>query len=246
MERKMGRKMDVTIPKTIHLCWFSGDAYPPLIAKCLHSWEREMPDYTVRVWTLRDVQGLGLPFVDEALSVRKWAFAADVVRLYALYHEGGVYLDSDFYVKRDLTPLLTEEFVSAVEQTDHGIYVQPAFMASVKGHPYVGALLDFYRDRHFILPDGSYDMKLIAPDYYTQVATRFGFRPEDCTQQFGHILIHPSRLIAPNPGADNPSAYGIHACEHSWIYDGWLLSRLRRVKRAVMKWLSAHWRQVRA
>ena len=38
------------IPKIIHLCWLSGDPYPPKIAKCLKSWEKYLPDYEIILW----------------------------------------------------------------------------------------------------------------------------------------------------------------------------------------------------
>lgn len=78
-------------PKIIHLCWFSKDPYPLEIKICLASWKRVLPDYTVRVWTYEDAKAIGCKYIDQALSVRKWAFAADVVRFYAVYKEGGVY-----------------------------------------------------------------------------------------------------------------------------------------------------------
>lgn len=42
----------------------------------------------------------GFDFVKEAISAKMWAFAADVIRLYAVYHDGGVYMDSDIYVRK--------------------------------------------------------------------------------------------------------------------------------------------------
>lgn len=92
-------------PKIIHLCWFSKDPYPLEIKICLASWKRVLPDYTVRVWTYEDAKAIGCKYIDQALSVRKWAFAADVVRFYAVYKEGGVYMDSDIYLRKRLTGL---------------------------------------------------------------------------------------------------------------------------------------------
>lgn len=90
------------IPKTIHLCWFSTDPYPVEIKVCLNSWKQILPDYTIKLWTYKDAQAIGIPYVNEALSARKWAFAADVVRFYAVYTEGGVYMIVIFYSKNDL------------------------------------------------------------------------------------------------------------------------------------------------
>lgn len=101
------------VPKIIHLCWFSDDPYPVEIKICLKSWERVLPDYKVRVWNYADAQSIGCRFIDEALAAKKWAFAADVVRFYAIYKEGGVYMDSDILVERRFDSFIPEKgFVS--------------------------------------------------------------------------------------------------------------------------------------
>ena len=82
------------IPKIIHLCWFSNDPYPVEIKVCLDSWKRLLPDFEVRLWDYDAAKAIGIPFIDEALANRKWAFAADVVRFYAVWKEGGVYMSA--------------------------------------------------------------------------------------------------------------------------------------------------------
>jgi hypothetical protein len=233
-------KIFMETPKIIHLCWFSGDEYPYIIAKCIQSWREQMPDYTIRIWTYQDALATGLLFVEQALSVRKWAFAADAVRAYALYTEGGVYLDSDVYLKKNVTPLLNGDFVSFIEKhTDAeghvlGFTPQPAFLASPKGHPFAKALVDFYRNRSFVQPDGSWDMQVIAPEYYARISESFGFRRIDETQRFAGVTLYSSRLFASTPGMDTPEAYGIHACEHNWAFSKWHL-RLRYFKQTMLR-----------
>lgn len=90
------------IPKIIHLCWFSDDPFPVEIKICLDTWKRILPDYKVRRWTYQDAKAIGCQFIDEALKAKKWAFAADVVRFYAVYNEGGIYMDSDIFIKNAL------------------------------------------------------------------------------------------------------------------------------------------------
>ena len=60
-------------------------------------------------------KSLGIAYVNEALRLKKWAFAADVVRLYALYTYGGVYLDSDIFLKKNIDELTSNNFISAIE-----------------------------------------------------------------------------------------------------------------------------------
>ena len=73
------------IPKIIHLCWISGDPYPPLIDKCIRSWKAVLPDYEVVVWDYDKVMSLGYKWIRQAVEEKKYAFAADCVRFYALW-----------------------------------------------------------------------------------------------------------------------------------------------------------------
>ena len=47
-----------------------------------------------------------MPWVKQAFEAKKYAFAADYIRFYALYNYGGIYLDSDVEVLRSFDPLL--------------------------------------------------------------------------------------------------------------------------------------------
>ena len=84
------------IPKIIHFCWLSNDPYPKEIRQCMDSWKKVMPDYEIKLWNMETFDVSSAPvYVQEAVKARKWAFAADYIRMYALYTEGGIYLDSD-------------------------------------------------------------------------------------------------------------------------------------------------------
>jgi mannosyltransferase OCH1-like enzyme len=86
------------IPKIIHYTWFSGDEMPQVIKECIASWKRILPEYELRLWDYNAIKDIDSVFLKEALEVKKWAYAADFVRLYALYNEGGIYLDTDVMV----------------------------------------------------------------------------------------------------------------------------------------------------
>ncbi|MEO6532845.1 MAG: glycosyltransferase, partial [Pseudolysinimonas sp.] len=110
------------IPKKIHYCWLSGDPKPPEIQECIDSWQKVMPDYELICWDMDRFDVDSVPFVREAVSVRKWAFAADYIRLFAVQSEGGIYLDSDVLVKQRFDDYLAYDFFSSVEY--HGNVVE--------------------------------------------------------------------------------------------------------------------------
>lgn len=235
------------IPKTIHLCWFSGDEYPDEIKTCIQSWKDNLADYKIKIWTKEMALNSGIPYVKEAISVKKWAFAADVIRLYALYTEGGVYMDSDIAIRARFDDFLTNELILFQEyhpalvkkskrnkldkngynlnigQSVDGIGIQAAFMMGVKGHPFIKTLLQHYENRHFINKDGSFDMDIIAPAVYANYAEGIGYRYVDEIQQFQNITIYPSRYIAGSYFEIYDESIALHCCSHSWFESSFLL-----------------------
>ena len=103
------------IPKQIHLCWLSGDPYPAKIEKCLASWKKFLPDYEVVLWDTKRFDLDAVPWVKQAFEAKKYAFAADSIRFYALYNYGGIYLDSDVEVLRSFDPLLDLPYFAGAE-----------------------------------------------------------------------------------------------------------------------------------
>ena len=177
------------IPKIIHYCWFSGDQMPQRLLDCIESWKIVMPDYELRLWDMESLKELrGIPWIEEALSVKKWAFVADYVRLYALYNYGGIYLDTDVRAIKSFDPFLGHRGFSGIEWNqrcyyDHntpcntGINVEFAVIGAEKGHPVISECLAYYKDRHFIV-DGEMDMRVI-PEIMTPIVKRFGFNDKD-------------------------------------------------------------------
>ncbi len=151
------------IPKIIHLCWFSNDPYPVEIKVCLDSWKRVLPDFNIKLWKYEDAKALGIKYVDQALEQRKWAFAADVVRFYAVYNEGGVYMDSDIFIYRRFDEFMNDKMVTFNEcfNREGQLGLQAAFFTLQFGYQnddveqHLGAL-KVYPTR-FLTPTKSHD-----------------------------------------------------------------------------------------
>ena len=111
------------IPKIIHYCWLSGEEKPQRILDCIESWRRVMPDYEIVCWDMERFDIHSVPWVEQACEHGKWAFAADYIRLYALYHCGGIYLDSDVRVLKRFDPYLEHRAFGGIELwEDHLIW----------------------------------------------------------------------------------------------------------------------------
>lgn len=207
------------IPKIIHLCWFSNDPFPVEIKICLDSWKRVLPDYEVRRWTYEDAKAIGCRFIDEALAARKWAFAADVVRFYAVYKEGGVYMDSDILIKKRFDRFIPEHgFATFHEHIGQQLQLQAAFLMGEKGNAYYKAVFDYYNLRPFLKPDGTYDLT-ISPVVMLDMAYARGYKPEDTEQYLeDDVVIYPGYYLTPcNRGVEvHPDAFALHTIYGSW------------------------------
>lgn len=230
------------IPKIIHFCWLSNEPYPKLIEKCISSWEKTLSDYQIKKWDTTNFDVNSVPFVKEAFEHRKWAFAADYIRLYALYTEGGVYLDSDVFVRKSFNDFLENSFFTSIEYNDKdyveslssklinkngdlnidsiiipGLGLQAAVIGSVKEHPYIKDCLDYYTGKHFVLANGSYNNQIIAPDILAHNAIKYGFKYKNSKQVLDNgMLILPSNFVAGHPKIQHHNNLAIHCCTGTW------------------------------
>ncbi len=154
------------IPKVIHYCWFGRGEMPQLALKCISSWKKYLPDYKLKLWNEDNFDINSIPYVKEAYEARKFAFVTDYVRLYALYHEGGIYMDTDVEVLKSLNDLLSLPAFSGYESNKFSNF-PTGLMASEANGIWVKEQLDYYTDRHFLQQDGSLDLTT-----NTQIITR--------------------------------------------------------------------------
>lgn len=221
------------IPKIIHLCWFSNDPYPVEIKQCIASWKRLLPDYTIRRWTYDDAKAIGCKFVDEALEARKWAFAADVVRFYAVYTEGGLYMDSDVLLKKRFDEYIPQHgFASFIESLSGDIDIQAAFFMGEKGNVLCKDVLNYYMTHPFKNSDRQFD-ETVSPKIMAKIAEAYGYKYEDREQHLDNdIVIYPSYLVTSANSAktcpQDPRAFARHT-----IYGSW---RHRKLGRRVELW----------
>lgn len=231
------------IPKIIHYVWLSGEAKPESIQRCLDSWKRNLPGFEIREWTMKDVENIDSTFLKGAIRARKWAFATDFLRFNIIYEIGGVYLDSDVYVLRDLSPLMDCAGFTALEGSgilfpeqygkiqDFGL--EAAAFGAEPHSPWIKSILDFYSDLEFH-DSQEFMHRIIAPKVMWARSERIGLRRVPSFQQLeGDVRIYPLdtisciadwSLYATVPGdvekvmALNPCRYAVHMCANSW---GW-------------------------
>lgn len=217
------------IPKIIHYTWFSNDKMPSNTIECINTWKQFMPDYELRLWDMKALQEIDSEYLQEALEAKKWACAADLVRLYAVYHYGGIYMDTDVKVFKSFDPLLHHRVFIGKETSIHidwerAQYLSAHCFGAEKGHPYIKNCLDYFKDIHFkISKIESFPVRMkynmvFLPYIQSEMAKPYGYdnRPlEQYIQQCKEgIVIYPSRYF--DPGKITTESYCKHLALGSW------------------------------
>lgn len=181
------------IPKKIHYCWFGRGEKPELAVKCIVSWKKFLPEYEIIEWNEDNFDLDMYPYVREAYDARKFAFVTDVVRLWAMYTYGGIYMDTDVEVLKPLDSLLQYEAVSGFESSTQ---IPTGLMASREGFPLFKELLDEYDEAHFVHPDGSLDLTTNVTRI-TNTCLLHGFMPNGELQEIDGFTLLPSDYLCP-------------------------------------------------
>ena len=215
------------IPKIIHLCWLSGDPYPPKIAKCIQSWKTFLPDYEIILWDTKRFDLSSSIWVKQAFENKKYAFAADYIRFYALYHYGGIYLDSDVEVLRNFDDLLDLPYFIGAEKAQTP---EAAVVGAEKGCDWIKKCLDYYDGRSFVKVDGSLDIRklpeimeeqinLIKPLRILSIEDSINIRKFDMQKEvleFNDAFFSP-KVFDSREVEITPYTYAIHHYQNSWF-----------------------------
>ncbi len=128
--------------KTIWSCWFQGrDSAPPLVKKCLASWERNNPGWEFRCLDATSVERY-IPlrkYVDLARQSITPASLSDIVRILLLQEFGGVWVDATLFCNRPLDEWLPDAmeqgfFAFAAPAPDRPL---SSWFLSVESHSYL-------------------------------------------------------------------------------------------------------------
>lgn len=205
------------IPRVIHYCWLSGEPFPEDIQKCIDSWAEKMPGYEIKLWNKNNFDCDGCIYTRQAMEEKKYAFVSDYIRLYALYYEGGIYLDSDIEVFRSFDGLLDNRAFTGFES---GGRIGAWILASEKGNPLFKDFLDYYEGRSFYKESGEMDL---TPNTVpiTKILVEHGLKPENTVQRLADITVYPEEYFCPkNPwnGETNitEAAYAMHLFKGAW------------------------------
>lgn len=208
------------VPKIIHYAWFSDETQNEVHQNCFNSWHHYLSGYEFMLWDKS--KAVPSVFFNKMIKKEKWAFAADYVRLYALYQYGGIYLDLDTEVLKSLDDILHNNCILGREDENT---IGGHFLAAGKNHPFIKECLDFY--------DRSIRLKISPPPTIPRILTRiartYGLQNENSEQiLMNGVFVYPSEYFSPlhykerlneNPKKHiTDKSYCIHYWQHGWSW----------------------------
>ncbi len=180
------------IPKIIHYCWFGKNKKPKKVRKYIKSWKKYCPDYEIKEWNEENFDIECCDYVKQAYENKKYAFVSDYARMYALYNEGGIYLDTDVELVQNLDEFLNNIFFIGFQDEE---YINTGLIGSQKEHFLVKEMLEEYQKGKFILEDGSFNLTTNVVLITNKLKNRGLVKHQK--QKMGEIMVYPKDYFCP-------------------------------------------------
>lgn len=200
------------IPKKIHYVWLGKGEKNDRIKACMESWKKYLPDYEIKEWNEDNFDINYNEFTKKSYELGKYAFTSDVIRLYALYTEGGIYMDTDVEVYKPLDEFLGEEGFTGFECKHYPV---TATMGAEKGNPIIKLFLDWYDCIEFKIYDNWSDYITYEETntcIMSHILSKLGIdRDNDTIQHIKHFTIYPASFFF-----TKGEGYTFHSFNGSW------------------------------
>lgn len=220
------------IPKKIHYCWFGKKEMPQFLCSCINSWREKCPDYEIIEWNEDNYDINRHEFTKEAYTNGKYGFVTDVARLDILYENGGIYLDTDVTLLKNLDNCLYQEGFIGTEKW--GNINSGGGCGFMKEQAMLKKLIDYRENFQFMMSDGSLNIETNGV-YESKPFLDAGFRPDNTLQEIEGVTIYPSYVNHP---------YDYMSCEthlrnatmsiHHFV-GGWMEEEDRKNRRITQK-----------
>lgn len=220
------------IPKKLHYMWLGGKTLPDNLKRCVDSWQRYCPDYEIVEWNENNYDIQKHPYMKQAYEVGAYGFVPDYARLDILYHEGGLYLDTDVEIKKNIDNLLYQEAFCGVEKWQ--LVNFGGLSGSIKGHPMIYKFLDARKDVFFLDVYGRQNRNTCG-FYDTGVAIREGYQINGKTQAVRGMNIYAFDYFHPYDYMsglinETDNMHSVH-----WFNGGWLDEKMKRMNEDTKK-----------
>ena len=145
------KKRHSSIPHKIHQIWVGPNSIPEKYIEYMRKIKELHPDYEYRLWTNEDITPDNFSTYEYINKTNVYAQKADIMRYEILYKHGGIYLDMDMKLLKNLDPLLTKSLIVCNEDDNINTYMTNAFIASSQYNENLKRLVEGVKDVNFAL-----------------------------------------------------------------------------------------------
>lgn len=203
------------IEKKIHYVWFGGDK-PEKVLKCIKSWKNILPEYEIIEWNEKNFdiekEMQENKFFRECYKRKLWAFVSDYVRVKVLYEYGGIYLDTDMEIIKNITPLLNTKLFLGYE---NDYTMSFGIVGTVAKNDIFKKFIEFYEEEIWHSP------LHIVTGIFTKILTeKYGDTSNISKEE---VIVYPREYFYPYNHDEvfteeciTPNTYAIHWWGKSW------------------------------
>ena len=206
------------IPKVIHYIWIGGKPEPKILKKCKKSWKKFCPDYEIKRWDETNLDLEKFKFAKDAYEAKKWAFASDVFRFDILANEGGIYLDTDVELLKNLDDLLNLKCFTGFEDEK---FVAPGLIfGAEKGSKICEDMLKIYNGTTFDVNNvDNITICRLMTDYLVK---NYGLKQNGKIQELKEIIVFSPEYFCPKNNdtletAITQNTVSIHHYSATWV-----------------------------
>jgi mannosyltransferase OCH1-like enzyme len=146
------------ISKIIHYCWFGKNNKEAKIIKCINTWKQYCPDYEIIEWNEENFDVNNFEYTKKAYENKCWSKVSNFVRIWCLYYYGGIYLDTDMILFKNIDPLLNNDCFFGIEYRKNFPFYKEDFaqtlfgtaiIGAIKNHETIKRILEHYKNKEW-------------------------------------------------------------------------------------------------
>lgn len=207
------------IPKVIHYCWFGGKELPEQVKWYISTWRKYCPDYKIIEWNESNFEVNQNLYCKEAYEAKKWAFVSDYARLKILYDHGGIYMDTDVEVCKNLDEFLQYAAFSGYESYNK---IPTGTIGAVKHNNWIKHLLSYYETAKFLKDNGEYNFTTNVEVITKMTVEKYNINLNNKFILFDNIAIYPFEVFCAKDFLSgniykSSNTYTIHNFNGSWL-----------------------------
>ena len=186
--------------------------------KCIESWKKFLPDYKLMLWNEDNYDVNSIKFTRQAYQKKKYAFVIDPVRLQLLREHGGIWLDTDIEIIKNLDPLLE---LPAFMSFESDTLLHTGIVGSEKGAAWTDEYWKYMNRKPFIRLNGRLN-KTPSTVIISRILKKRGVKLDNTFQIYDDSLhIFPKDYFCPKDYKTGKititdNTYCIHHFAGSW------------------------------